>query len=450
MLEKKYNLLTNIFIVSIVFICIFNIFHYDPIEGYDAEGHYEYVNHLSRYLPRDINLPNVENSREFFNPPIGYLIPSFTQVICRNVLNSSTLFEDCIPIYATVTQIAQFILYLATIFINIKTVSLFFNNLKNIKFEYLLLVSLMSVNYRAILQIRGEPYIMFFLSCLLYILLVAEKNNFEPNVNLVVKLGLTIGFLALSRQWAFLLFPTFLIIYFWIPRFQKLNYFKLVSGSFLISFLMSSWYYFSLFARFGTFTAFNKDPVGFNFRNQPLNFYIPSLDDISLIFSQPIRPNFSNQFISILYSDYWGDYWGYFSFTSRKLEIGRNQHLIGDYLARVNIVSILATVFIVFSIFKLFALYKNSIFIKYIFFTVVVTLSGYLWFLINYPELPTGDTNKAVYMVQLFNLLLVSSSIFLVYLREKKVVIYKLLVYYFIIIYIHNFSSYLSHFPYRF
>ena len=46
----------------------------------------------------------------------------------------------------------------------------------------------MSVNYRAILQIEGEPYIMFFLSCLLYILLVAE-NNFEPNVNLVVNWG---------------------------------------------------------------------------------------------------------------------------------------------------------------------------------------------------------------------------------------------------------------------
>ena len=37
------------------------------------------------------------------------------------------------------------------------------------------------------------------------------------------------------------------------------------------------------------------------------------------------------------------------------------------------------------------------IFIKYIFFTIMVTVSGYLWFLINYPALPSGDTNKAVY-----------------------------------------------------
>ena len=50
-----------------------------------------------------------------------------------------------------------------------------------------------------------------------------------------------------------------------------------------------------------------------------------------------------NQFIPILFADLWGDYWGYFTFTSRALDLGRNQLLIGDYLARVNIFSLIPT-----------------------------------------------------------------------------------------------------------
>ena len=162
MINKNYSLLSNILILSLVFICIFNILHYDPIEGYDAEGHYEYVDHFSRYLPREINLPNVENSREFFNPPLGYLIPSFVQVLCRNIIESDTLIDDCRPVYSIATQIAQLLLYLATLFINFKTIKLFFNKKENIKLEFLLLASLTAVNYKTIVQIRGSLIFCFF------------------------------------------------------------------------------------------------------------------------------------------------------------------------------------------------------------------------------------------------------------------------------------------------
>ena len=43
--------------LSTLFILIYNIFYFNPILGYDAESHYDYINHLSRYLPRDFNLP---------------------------------------------------------------------------------------------------------------------------------------------------------------------------------------------------------------------------------------------------------------------------------------------------------------------------------------------------------------------------------------------------------
>ena len=117
---KKYNLnLSNsVFVlisISTFFILIYNILHYAPILGYDAEAHFRYVDYLSRYLPREIRLPSQNETREFFNPPMGYLFPSFVQVFCRNLIESNNFLADCKPIYGKATQIFQSILYLLKI-----------------------------------------------------------------------------------------------------------------------------------------------------------------------------------------------------------------------------------------------------------------------------------------------------------------------------------------------
>ena len=65
MLERKRSLLVIILLILIGAIGIYNILHYDSIDGYDAEAHYNYVDHFSRYLPYQINLPDRDNSREF-------------------------------------------------------------------------------------------------------------------------------------------------------------------------------------------------------------------------------------------------------------------------------------------------------------------------------------------------------------------------------------------------
>ena len=167
MINKKFPLST-IYIIGIIFICLFNIFFYDPIEGYDAEAHYDYVDYFSRYLPQDIRLPSDLNSREFFNPPIPYIIPSFAQVICRNVIDSNNFLQDCKEYYGIAIQVSQFILYLFTIFFNLKTLQVYFQSKEIINLNYIALISLFAVNYRTISMLRGEPYILFFLSLLLY------------------------------------------------------------------------------------------------------------------------------------------------------------------------------------------------------------------------------------------------------------------------------------------
>ena len=127
-----------------------------------------------------------------------------------------------------------------------------------------------------------------------------------------------------------------------------------------------------------------------------------------------------NQLFPILYSDLWGDYWGYFSFISKNVEEGRNQINIGDYLARVNILSIFTTFIFFLGYINIKKNYKNNIVFRYIKYSILFTFFGYMWFLIKYPEIPTGDTIKATYILQLFHLLALSSAIYLEKLKEKS------------------------------
>ena len=120
-----------------------------------------------------------------------------------------------------------------------------------------------------------------------------------------------------------------------------------------------------------------------------------------------------------LYADVWGDYWGYFSFTSQYLDIGRNQLQIGSYFANVNKLSVFTTTVAITCFFLANRKFKNHFVIKYISFSVLFSLLGYLWFTISYPE-PAGDTVKATYIIQMFHLIIFSSSLYLESIKRKS------------------------------
>ena len=433
--------------LSTIFILIYNILYFNPILGYDAEAHYAYINYLSRYLPRDFRLPTINETREFFNPPIGYLVPSIAQVICRNVIESSDFLSDCQPYYGKVTQVFQSFMYIATIFINLVTLKSINNSNKLINVSYLILISLLAVNYRTISMIRGEPYILLFMSIFLYLIYKHEKSGFEFNFKYIFYTGLVIGAIALSRQWGFLLFLPLIFLFF--SKELNIKYLKLWSLSAFFGAAFSSWFYINLFLRYGTFTPFNLDRRGFSFSNQKLNFYIPNSEHFQYLFTKPIRPHLDNQFISILYSDLWGDYWGYFTFTSRFLDIGRNQLAIGDYFARINIISAFTSIVIVALCIKTFRKYKSRFIVQYLKLAIICSFIGYLIFAIAYPD-ATSDTVKATYIIQLFHLMVFTASIYLNYLKKINKKIYISIISFLVIAYIHNFQSYLSHFPINF
>tara|TARA_A100001035_G_scaffold279081_1_gene279511 strand:- start:424 stop:1782 length:1359 start_codon:yes stop_codon:yes gene_type:complete len=433
--------------LSSFYILIYNIFHFSPILGYDAEAHFNYVDYLSRYLPNELRLPSSNETREFFNPPLGYLIPSIAQVFCRNIITSSDFLLDCQPIYGKATQIFQSFMYVFTILINLYTLKLF-NKSKNIfNVSYLILVSLLAVNYRTISMIRGEPYILFFLSLFILIIYKADNSNYDYNIKLILLAGIVIGSIALSRQWGFLLFIPLIVLL--ISKNSKQNYLIFWLTSSFIGALLSSWFYVGLYRKYGSFTAFNLESKGLSFSNQSLSFYIPNLSQLEYLFTEPIRPNLNNQFISILYSDLWGDYWGYFTFTSRYLNDGRNQLNIGDYLARVNIVSIISTFIIIYFCYLTYKKYKSNFIIQYVNLAWIISFLGYLMFTISYPD-STGDTIKSTYIIQAFHLMVFMASIYLYDLKKLNKKMYNGILIILISIYIHNFQSYLSHFPISF
>jgi len=450
-IEKALNFyIFFVLLSSIIYLLIYNLLHYDQIFGYDGEAHHDYVqNFLNIYLYNN-DQPSSIFTREFFSPPLPYVFPTIINELCKRYVEIENLFESCREIYSFGTIFFQSILYLLTLFVYLKIVKLFFNYKSVFHFSTLLLLSIFTINYKTVVMLRGEIYILFLNSIILYLFLKLCKSQFQYTKRDIFIFGLLIGLLALSRQWAFLLFPGYITLLALIKRGKK-NYFFFMVYSSLIGFLISSWFYFDLYFEYGTFTAFNETSTKFSFSNQPQSFYMPTNESLITLFKKPIRPNFDNQLIPILYADLWGDYWGYFSFTSRDLVSGRNQIYIGDYLARVNIVSLLPTIFYILAfIFTAKNIFKNVLknedyFLHYLIFSVLFSFIGYIIFLISYP-IESGDTIKSSYIIQMFHMLGLISSIYLEKLKNKNLALYFFIIFCFCSVYIHNFSAMMSHF----
>jgi len=444
---KIYNFINSkkllyFLIFTTLLIFGYNIYVYDPLYGYDAREHYYYIDYFAMYLPDKINLPSIEDSKEFFSPPFPYLIPSFVIVFCRNIIESNNFVEDCRPSLGLITQIFQTLMFFGTLFIYSKIIKKIYKDIKVAHF--LLLVLLLTINYRTFLMIRGEPYIIFFQAlCLLIVYNFLDSEN-KADKKSFIFLGVLIGLIGLSKQWGFLLFPSYFFLYFYLKNKEiRKSYLKFMLLAFLIGFIVCGWVYIGLFLDYGSFTAFNKDPTPFRLDNQPLTFYF-SFELNDLLFRNPIRPNFDNQFFPILYSDLWGDYWGYFSFILKGWEYGRLQPTVGAYLGRVNLISIFPTCLLIFGSFfsfkKIFKQKKNvkDIFQIFIFLSSLITFFGYLWFLIKYPEKPSGDTIKAPYVIQMFHLMVFMCFDYLNDLRKRKEKLYNIIFFLLLLVYLHN------------
>ena len=131
------------------------------------------------YLPRTFRLPLSYETYEYFSPPVGYIFPAFIQIVCRNISNAENLVAHCVPIYGKFTQVFQSLILLITIYFYMKSVNIYLNINKKFSFSVLLMISILTVNYRTISMIRGEPYILFFLSIIFYLFLKFTKSEYR-------------------------------------------------------------------------------------------------------------------------------------------------------------------------------------------------------------------------------------------------------------------------------
>jgi len=138
--------------------------------------------------------------------------------------------------------------------------------------------------------------------------------------------------------------------------------------------------------------------------------------------------------------------------------IETNYHETGPFLGRVNIFSLYPTLLIVISVFyflfislgkmsdaKYFDIQTKKILVL-LFFAIGFTIIGYLWFLIQYPNIGKGDTIKATYLLHIFPLLSIITAVFLTRISEKHRHIYYFLIAGLIIVYIHNFPVFLTNY----
>lgn len=460
--NKLFNTLSGLILIGLVVIALYNAFLHNPQIGYDADDYAAYIESLSQG-----HLPNRGDNDEFFTPPLPFVIPALIK----------TLTKAPIDIILKVAQLINVLIALGSAWVAMRISDELTGGSAVSRTLTLLFLASLPIYYKTHALVRAEPYLMLLI--LLYTHRLIQLNKEGVNIQSVsIQSGVFLGLVILSRQWGILILPAVAIYALLLILRRPDRRSELIRGfalSGLIAFALSGWFYLSLLHRYGSLTAFNRDPVErFSLRNKPASFYIGTGN--GLLFSDPVRDGFDNQLLPILYSETWGDYWVYFvvygvdTRSSQPIQGGlfalalekegaqtwlqTNRFQIGPYLGRVNLVSLIPTAVCVVSfLIASWALLRGKLFGQdlltntpplLLFISIILTtLLGYLWFLIQYPS-TDGDTIKATYILQIFPFLaLLIGSVGDKFMRiwPRAIAIIILLL---IIVWIHNIPAMLT------
>lgn len=454
----RYNigLLTVFFLIN--GIVLVNACLHDPRINYDGKGHLKNIQALS-----EGHLPTPADSREFFCPPLPYAVP----VLAKDCLGLS-LFQA-----EKLAQCTNVLLSLGLILCLLKICHLL-SPRPALKFGTLLLLGILPVYYKTFAYIRGEPYVAFFATVILYrTLAVLIEDRFTVRQGIV--LGAAMGLCILSRQWGMLVLPGVFLVFlykWWTTPPLRMAITRFVFVCLAVLVIVGGWFYLSLAVRYGSVTAFNQKPHDhLSIHNQPGYFYEVWNPQMA---RHPIRPNLADRFLPIFYSEVWGDYWGYFLIAGKKqnedefisgrtlsklssgkgipADVYSNYGTMGAYLGRVNVVSLFPSALILVSLLMSIgvlwrktgdcpspAMRKD---VHALLLLVLATsICGYLWFLLMYPSVEKGDTIKASYMLQIFPPLALLAGLALERVKTASPVWFRLIVLGLILTFIHNFGA---------
>ncbi len=421
--------LTLLFYVLINSIVLRNALLHDPWVGYDSPEHIRYIEVLSHG-----RFPTMEDSAQFFSAPLPYVIPAIVRAVSGSIQLAarSALLQNFIASLILTWALIQFAH-------TARPNEPYFPPL------ILAILGLLPVYYKSLAFVRGTSLVTMF--TVLAMLEVVKFLNGKRDSGYV--LGVVCAGMALARQWGVFsaagLFGGLLLVCLTV-RPDKSRCSKFFLQSTLLCGLLSGSFYFGHAMRHDDVRAFNRAPAAsFSFANQPTKFYLGTGG--GKLFSKPLRPSFSNQFFPVFYSEIWGDYWMYFNvygFDTRTKNLRSPKTLTlkhgvegwvetnrGDATratARANLFGLpLITSFAIAAVASLLAIgllircrFRNLEPTAHVSWYAVcggiifVSLLGYGWFLLSYPNHSKGDTIKATYMLHIFPpLAILTADIFL-------------------------------------
>jgi hypothetical protein len=451
--QGRLDPVTLILFLAINGLVLANALLHDPGIGYDAVDHLQYI----RTMPR---IPSAAESREFFSPPLPYLIPALFDKACLAWTGEAPVpgAEDrCLRFAGKTAQFLNVLLSLGTTFLFLKIGETVRPGNRFWKIATLLLLALMTVYYRTLSQVRGEPYLAFFTVWALYLLAETALRPDRSGVGSALALGLVLGLLGLSRQWGFMLFPAIvgLMILMWaVDRRKRARSIAVLAASLAISLAICGWFYASLFIRYGSFAAFDRSPRPFALRNLPMSFYRDTGLKNLLLFRSPARGSFDNRLLPIFYSEIWGDYWGYFVLIPQRASLTDDRYQPnGDqmtpYLGRVNAAALLPSLLFAAAIVAGLLSLRHLRSVdgeeqgRSLFMALLLMFGGgavliYLYFLIRFTSVAPDTTIKATYMLHALLVLPLLGAEFLETVRNRSSIVYVGILIMLVLVWAHN------------
>ena len=444
-----------------------NAILHDPYQGYDAGDHIHYI----KTLADKRTIPTCADTAQCYIPPLPYMLPAI--ILATGRIN---LWQA-----AKLAQLVNILLSLGLTYYLLKICDLIDSDNLILKLSSLSMLGILPVYYKTYSLIRGEPYLGLLAVFIAYQVLSIFRGRDHNLANLVL-LGLAVGLSILARQWGFLVLPAiFLAVTY--AAFKDHSKFRLAISTMavclLTPILLAGWYYYIMYQRYGSLTAWDRPPSALSLNAFPLEFYFGT--GSGALFTDPIRPNFPNQFPAIFYSDTWGDYSAYFlifakdtrtnTFINGKglesiIRTGQpypnwletNRFTFNSYLGQVNLVSLLPSAILIagliFGFIHIISSIRNesigNLDSGWILFTLIVmcSLTGYGWYLLRYQNHGQGgDLIKASHMLQVFPFLGLLAGGVLEKLWKWRSGIWITLMIALALIFLHNLPAMVTHYP---
>ena len=435
---KRARLLTVLLFVAIQAVMLFNVTLHDPTIEYDAEDHLSYFATLAQH-----RLPTLDDSREFYCPPLPYLVPTLA------LMSGATTEWGA-------GKIAQFVNLICSVVLCVflcKICELMAPGADDLKFWSLAMLAITPVYFKTFAMVRGEPMLAMFATASIFYTLRAFREGERRRYDFVI-LGVMLGLTILSRQWALMIPPAIAVYAFALPRptlKERILNLKPLVVSFAIAAMVGGWWYVSLYERFGSITPFNRPLQKFTLREEPLKFYIGL--GLPEFFTDPIRPSFTNQLIPTYYSEYWGDWEGYFLVYGRMKDTGElrdglklwfslrtdpkmisyttNRFSISTGLGMVNLAAIVPSLLMfagfIAGMAALVGRGRGKLDEGLLAVVIFASMAGYFWFMIKLPSVGSGNNIKATYELQTVPFLAILGAREIIMIREYRPMLYQVL-----------------------